>query len=96
MKYSSFAHFVNLGSARYGDDVNIWKGGDDASIIEAYINAKIHSSQNFGLESLDERWVKVREIFETFHFVPFNEKVFIQSCAQDVLSNIHNETRILL
>lgn len=75
MKYTAFAHFVSLGATRYGADVDILKGGGDAAIIESYISAKTSSSHHMNPENLDERWLKVREIFEKFHFIPFDDKV---------------------
>lgn len=75
MKYTAFAHFVNLGATRYGADVDILKGGGDAAIIESYISAKTSSNHHMNPENLDERWLKVREIFEKFHFIPFDDKV---------------------
>lgn len=77
MKYSSFAHFVHIGALRYGDEIDIGKGSLDALTVESYINAKI-SAGSLGSEALDERWIKVREIFEKFNFIPFDEKVSLK------------------
>lgn len=74
MKYTSFAHFVSIGATRYGDDIDILKGGGDAAIVEAYITAKSNPG-TLSPESLDERWLIVREIFEKHQFMPFDEKV---------------------
>jgi hypothetical protein len=77
MKFTSFAHWVNLGASRYGDAVEVTKGKDDAALIENYIVLKsraLHDS-NISHETLEARWVEVREIFEKYEFVPFDEKV---------------------
>lgn len=74
MKYTSFAHFVCIGAARYGDDIDLLKGGGDAAVVESYIQFKTNPGA-ISPESLDERWLKVREIFEKYQFIPFDERV---------------------
>jgi hypothetical protein len=80
MKYSSFAHFVSIGAARYGDDIDLLKGGGDAAVVESYIHFKTTPGA-VSPESLDERWLKVREIFEKYQFIPFDEKVCIDATS---------------
>lgn len=81
MRYATFAHFVGVGATRYGDDVEVLKGGGDAAIIETYMDAKKHPTHSLHLtETLDERWAKVRAVFEKYEFIPFDEKV---SCLAD-------------
>lgn len=77
MRYSTFAHWVHLGAVRYGDTVDLNKGKDDASIIEHYISLKTRSSNDPDVthEALEIRWLEVREVFEKYHFVPYDDKV---------------------
>lgn len=92
MKYSAFAHFVGIGATLYGDDIDILKGGGDAAIIESYIHSKTTSGPGSGQEGLNESWVKIREIFEKFHFIPFDEKVW---CKLTVCSTPNNRTLLI-
>lgn len=86
MKYTSFAHWVAIGAARYGDAMNVVKGQDDASIIEHYMAARnrtVNDDDNSVHEELEQAWVIVRETFEKFDFIPFDDKVsLLRECRR--------------
>lgn len=80
LTFSSFAHFVSVGAARYGDEIELGKGIWDVGIVERYVELKTRG-HGFGGggeadgDVLDERWAEVRELFEKFEFCPFDDKV---------------------
>lgn len=78
MKYTSFAHWLSIGAARYGDEMCIVKGKDDASLIETYMSSKkrlLNNDDPTIHDSLERNWISIREIFEKFDFCPFDDRV---------------------
>ncbi|KAF8318966.1 hypothetical protein DL93DRAFT_259372 [Clavulina sp. PMI_390] len=90
MSYTSFAHFVGVGASRYGDNIDVSKGGSDAALIEGYIVLK--KSSNPSPDVLEEQWTNVRETFEKYEFRPWDDKDPITKSFTDYVTT---EPRLL-
>jgi hypothetical protein len=77
LSYSTFSRFVTIGAEKYGDQVDVSKGSDDASVIEAFVSRKKRTSVKDEAHCLWEtrEWIKIQEIFEKYGFIPFDDRV---------------------
>lgn len=77
LSYSVFSRFVSIGVDNYGDQVDVSKGNDDASVIEAFVSRKKRASIKDDAHCLWEarEWINIQEIFEKYGFIPFDDRV---------------------
>jgi hypothetical protein len=100
LSYSTFSRFISIGVEKYGNEVDVSKGNDDASVIEAFVTRKKRASVRDDAHRLWEarEWTKIQEIFEKYGFIPFDDKVSkecrVQLCCISVCTGFTMITRI--